>query len=314
MSPVLNNLLPVFALMALGRLLLRLGLLDREFFRLSDRLVYFVLFPALLFWKLGVARAGGKSGGQLELAALQAVPWILAAVGLVWLAGLAYMHRAGYPPAWRGSFSQLTFRFNTYVGMAVVLTTLGEAGVTVFGVIMGLLIPFINLLCVGTLIWYGGEQAGGRRRLLTLARALVGNPLILGCAAGLAYGRWGVPLPPFVHNTLALMSSLTLPLALLSIGAGLGLDKLKGQLGPALVAAGFKLLLLPALGLGMLWLAGVRGIALQVSAIYLTLPTAASTHILSRQLGGEVDLALAGTVLSTLLSFLSLSAVLLVWG
>lgn len=130
----------------------------------------------------------------------------------------------------------------------------------------------------------------------------------------MAYGRWGPPLPLFVHNTLGLMSSLTLPLALLSIGAGLSLDKLKGYLRPALLAAGFKLLLLPALGLGLLWLAGVKGLTLQVAAIYLALPASASSHILSGQLGGEVDLALAGIVLTTLLSFFSLSAVLLAWG
>ncbi len=300
MSHVLNNVLPVFLLLALGKILMRSNLAGEAFFKISDKLVYFIFFPAMLFWKIGAAGPNLEMPGGLILA-------VLLTVFLAWLASLAYIRLARVQPFQAGSFSQVSFRFNTYIGMAVVLGAFGEDGVARFGIIISLTIPFINLLVVSTLVWFSQAEYSLGEKVKMLLRGLAVNPLILACLAGIAYARLAPPLPVFVNNTLALLSSITLPMALLSIGASLALDKLRGRLQLSFVSCVLKMVFMPLLGYGLLRLWGVDPLSLSVAMVFFTLPTATSAYILSTQMNSDADLSGASIVLSTLLSFISLS-------
>ena len=70
---ILNNLFPVFALIGLGTGLKHLHLADESFFKGSDRLVYFIFFPAMLFWKIGASPTVDDDATDLILAAICAV-------------------------------------------------------------------------------------------------------------------------------------------------------------------------------------------------------------------------------------------------
>jgi len=170
-------------------------------------------------------------------------------------------------------------------------------------------------LCVSVLIWYdsSNETANSGRLAVTL-RSLLANPLILACVGGILYSRAVGSFPTPVDNTLKLMSQVTLPLALFSIGGSLTFTNLRTNMGLAIVAAGFKLVLLPIIGLLFLWLFGVTGLAWKVSMLFFTLPTSTAIYILSSQLHSDTELASAVIVLSTLLSFGSMALVLLVVG
>jgi malonate transporter len=300
MAHVLNNVLPVFLLLALGKILIRSGLAGDAFFKTSDKLVYFFFFPALLFWKIGSAGPDLEIPGDLILA-------VFTTVFLAWLASLAYIRIAKVSAFQAGSFSQLSYRFNTYIGMAVVLGVFGESGVALFGIIISLVIPFINVLVVSTLVWYSQADYSTGDKIKMLLRGLAVNPLILACLAGIAYARLAPPLPAFANNTLALLSSITLPMALLSIGAGLGLEKLKGRMQLSLVSSVLKLVFMPVVGYALLRLWGVEPASLAVAMLFFALPTSTSAYILSSQMNSDADLAGASIVLCTLLSFISLS-------
>lgn len=300
MSQVLNNVLPVFVLLALGKVLMRSGLAGEAFFRTSDKLVYFIFFPALLFWKIG-------SVGPDLVMPVGLILAVLLTVSLIWLASLVYIRLARVTPFQAGSFSQVSYRFNTYIGMAVVLGAFGEDGVARFGIIISLSIPYINLLVVGTLVWFSQADYTLGEKVKMLLRGLAVNPLILACLAGIAYARLGPPLHPFINNTLSLLSSITLPMALLSIGASLALEKLKGRLQLSVVSCVFKLIFMPLLGYGLLRLWEVDPLSLSVAMVFFALPTATSAYILATQMNSDADLSGASIVLSTLLSFISLS-------
>ncbi|MDQ1240461.1 MAG: malonate transporter, partial [Thermodesulfobacteriota bacterium] len=53
MTLIINSVLPIFAVIALGSFLKRVGWLDDAFIRASDRMIYYLFFPCLLFWKIG---------------------------------------------------------------------------------------------------------------------------------------------------------------------------------------------------------------------------------------------------------------------
>ena len=147
-----------------------------------------------------------------------------------------------------GTFSQSCYRFNTYIGMAIVYNALGDEGVKHFGILIGFVIPFINVLAVSTLIWYSGERIVLKERIRVTLKEIVTNPLIIGCLAGLLYARFINSFPAFLDNAFRLSAAVALPLALLSIGGALTLKSLKGNLRLSMVAAVIKLLLLPVAG------------------------------------------------------------------
>jgi predicted permease len=303
---VLNSLFPVFALVALGVGLKYYRITDEAFLKTADRMVYFIFFPAMLFWKIGGAKTGAG------------IPWsfcgaALAAVAVTYIVSALALKAFRITAFQAGSFSQSCYRFNTYIGMAIILSALGEAGVRHFGILIGFIIPFINVLAVATLSWYGENTGSGKSRVGLTLKALVSNPLVLGCLSGLIYARFVNTFPVFINNTLGLISMVTLPLALLSIGGSLTLKSLGGYMRPALVAAVIKLVLLPLIGFGFLNLFAVSRLEMQTGMIFFALPTSTALYVLSAQLGSDTRLAAASIVLSTILSFLSLTAVLLIF-
>lgn len=301
---VIQHLFPVFALIVLGVFLKQRGLTDARFLATTDRLIYYIFFPAMLFWKIGTAD---------QRFAAQALPLFLAAacaVGTIYLLSGLYILVSKVPAFQAGSFSQSCYRFNTYVGMAVILSRLGESGVAQFGILIGGVIPLINLLAVATLIWFSGQPNHWRARASLTIRAMLTNPLVIGCAAGLFYARWINTLPAFLENTLRLGASLTLPLALISVGGSLTLRGLQNHLRLATIGAVFKLVLLPLTGYCFLSLFGVTGTDWGVGLIFFALPTSTAIYVLSSQLGSDTELAAAAVVVSTAFSFVSLSAAL----
>lgn len=302
---ILNTLFPIFALLCLGRILKQSGFTSDLFLKTADRLVYYIFFPVMLFWKVG--SSSGNTTSALGLCAAG-----FAGVGLVCLLSLLYIRKAPVRDYQAGSFAQSAFRFNTYIGMAIILGVLGEEGVRYFGILIGVLIPSINVAAVSILIWHSGEKMAPARKLRIFSRALVSNPLILGCAGGILVSRSGLVFPAFMANTFALMSSVTLPLALISIGGTLSFNGVATHWRTALAAAALKLLVLPAVGWLCLMLMGVDGVPFKVGMIFFTLPTSTALYVLSAQMNSDVELASVAIMLSTLLSFGSLSVALMI--
>jgi len=176
---ILSNVFPVFALIAAGALLRHYGLTNRNFLKTGDRLVYFAFFPALLFWKIGGAPPSAEVPWRLWTAGLGAIT----AVWLISVVGIAVTRMGAFQA---GAFSQATYRFNSFVAIAVVFNAQGDEGVARLGELLGLAIPLCNVLAVMTLIWFSRQTVDQRTRVLLTLRALVKNPLILTCLAGMA--------------------------------------------------------------------------------------------------------------------------------
>ena len=302
---VVDNLFPVFALLLFGHLLKRIGITHDAFLMTADKLIYFVFFPLLLFWKIGGAASERIGDPGLYKAAICAV------ISIYILSSLYIkIFRVGAFQA--GSFSQSCYRFNTYIGMAVILSALGEDGARQFSILIGIVIPLINVLAVSTLSWFAVEKLSLQKRLSLTIKALLTNPLIIACVAGIAYWKWIGGFPVFLDNTFRLASFVTLPLALLSIGGVLTLGGIKNHFKLSLVACVFKLIILPLSGYLFLKTFGTAGISFKVGMVYFTLPTSTALYVLSAQLKSDTRLASAVIALSTLLSFFSLSLALLI--
>ncbi len=303
---ILNSLFPVFALILLGTWLKRMGLTDEAFLKKIDRIVYFILFPILLFWKIGGSR------GILEESLAYCTVAVIA-VTIIFILSTLFIVFGKVGDFQAGTFSQSCYRFNTYVGMAVALTVLGETGVQYFAILIGILIPMINVMAVTILIWYGKKRDAPKKQLLTTLKAIGTNPLFIACVVGMIYARVIGFFPTAIDNTLKLLSMATLPLALISIGGMLTLKSVRQYLGLALTACLFKLVLMPVIGFLLLTALNVTGTSFQVGMLFFVLPTSPAMYVLSSQLNSDTALASATIFLSTLLSFFSISAILLLF-
>jgi predicted permease len=264
-------LVPDFLLIAFGALLRRQGPFPAEFWAGAERLVYYVLFPALLFRALAAA----------PLAADQASTFVAVGIGFtvggMLLSGLARPVLRLDAPTFAACF-QCGFRFNTYIALAIASRLGGEAGIALLSLLLGFLVPLVNVAAVSVL-----AQGRGTR----IALAILRNPLVIACAAGLAWRATGSGLPPIVARVLEHLASAALPLGLLAVGAGL---RFGGHALPKVALAwwcGVKLLAMPALALALATLADLPPPARQIAVMMAAVPTAPSAYILASQMNGR---------------------------
>jgi predicted permease len=302
---ILNIVLPVFAVIALGALLKRLGLIDAEFLRQTNRLVYYVCLPLLLFYEIGRADFLANFNGRLVVGSILAVT-------VTFLVSYAYTVVRGYPPAARGVFSQGAFRGNiAYIGLAIVFNALGQEGLTRAGILMGFLVPFLNLYAIVALLWphrRDQKDQGGA----FVVRQIALNPLILASFAGIAWSFLALPMPLLMERSLKIASGMALPLALLAIGGAFSLERLRGDLFTAALAAGAKLIWMPLLAAGLLYALGVTGTDLEIGVLIAGTPAATANYIMAQQLKGDAELAATIVMLSTLFSALTYTIALLI--
>lgn len=264
-------LLPDFLLIAGGAALKRWRGFDAAFWTGLERLVYFVLFPALLFRSLASSPLGLADAERLAVVGLG-----FTFAGML-LSALAQPLFRLPQPTFAACF-QCGFRFNTYLALAVASRIGAEPAVAAISLLIGVLVPVVNVAAVGML-------ARGRRSRIVVE--LARNPLILACVAGIAWKATGWALPALVSHLVGLLAGAALPLGLLAVGAGLTFRAT--TVSPA--ALGWwntvKLLALPALALLFANLAALSPLERQVAVTLAAMPTAPSAYILATQMNGQ---------------------------
>ena len=297
---ILGALGPIFALILLGLGLRRSGFPGDGFWPAAERFTYFLLFPALLVHRLALSRLGDYAVGPV------AVVIVALLLGMTALVCVLRPWLKVDGPAFTSVY-QGVIRFNTYVGLAVVLAVFHADGGTVAALVMAIMIPLINVLCVLVLT----VHAGGSATMAGVVRGLLTNPLILGCLTGIGLNLSGIGLPWGSAAVLEILARAALPLGLLAVGAGL---RLEGLARPGLLAAAsaLKLVALPALAAGLCWVMQPGRLETAVLVTFAALPGAPTAYILARQMGGDVPLIAAIVTVETAAALVTLPAVL-VW-
>ena len=143
---ILPIVLPVFVVITVGFCLKKTGLVPREFMYDLNRLIYYIALPSLLFHK--IATANFYSNFNLRLLAVLVIATVACCA-------FSYMYASlrGYSPEIKGAFCQGSFRGNlAYIGLAIIFQAYGESGVTIGGILLGFLVPLLNLLSILALV------------------------------------------------------------------------------------------------------------------------------------------------------------------
>jgi malonate transporter and related proteins len=284
---VASLLVPTFVLVLIGYLLRRYGGFGRSFWSDLERLIYYVLFPALLFGALASRPLQpDQASPMIYTGALFIVLGMILGFGVRWWFALA-------PLSFASAF-QCGFRFNGYIGFALLGGLYAQDGIAAFGLLTGFMVPLANVASV----WALAHHGQGR-----MVREIIGNPLILSTFAGLVWAGLGLPLPQMMDTTLEFLGFAALPMGLIAVGAGLRLVITGQQLGVVAYLTAVKLLALPA---AAWWIGGLFGLQaeyLAAAVVMAALPTASSAYILTVRMGGD------GPLVATIVAVNMLAAI-----
>jgi predicted permease len=282
-------LLPDFALILIGLALKRWFEANASVWSGIERLIYYVLFPALLF----------TSNARAHIDFIAAAPMLMTGVGAT-VAGMLFAALAKplFKPDAR-SFAagfQCAFRFNTYIGLALISRLHGDAGVAAMSLILGVVVPIVNVVAV----WSLAHDTGNVRR--ELAR----NPLIISTLGGIAFSLLGLNLPDAGWQILARLGSISVPLGLLAVGAALQLKGVGSR--PALIGWWIvvKLVLVPACAYAIGMTLHLDALSMHCVVLFAALPAATSAYILAVRMGADGKIVAAIISISTLAAMLTL--------
>jgi predicted permease len=288
----LETTLPVFAMVFIGLGLRIIGWINTEFVNTASILVFKATLPTLVF--LGIIRTDLNNALNPGLLLFFACA-TLAGFGLAWL-----WARWRIPRRDRGVYVQGAFRGNCgIVGLALAANLYGDYALSAGAILLGLVIIFYNTLSVIVLVAY---QPGQTTSWLRIFRDIFRNPLILSVLIALPFAWLNIHLPTWVMTSGDYFASLTLPLALLCIGATVSFGALRSNRKLSMSASMMKMVALPAVCTSAAWLAGFTGPELGLMFLFFASPTATSSFVMVKVLGGNDRLAANIIAMTTLMA------------
>ena len=301
----LQLLLPDFSLILCGYLVCRYTALNRTVWEQVESLVYFFLFPVLLFQSIVRSPLDlGATSSLIAAGLLLGVSGIALAYLLPHVPGLArYIE-----PREHAGAAQVAFRFNSYIGLALVERLAGAQGLLLLAVLIGVCVPLFNVAAVWPMARHA--QTG-------FVGALARNPLIIATAVGLAANFAGLRIPPWLEPSVARVGGASIPLGLMAAGAGMRLAHLAQQKALSAGVLTIRHLLLPLVAAALAWGFRLDPVQATVLLAFSALPTASSCYVLASRMGYDGAHVAGLVTLSTLLGMASLPfalGVLRTWG
>ena len=287
-------LFPDFSLILCGYLVCRYTALNRTVWQQVESLVYYFLFPVLLFHSI--------IKSPLDLGAASS----LIAAGLTMgVIGIALSYSLPFLP-WIGKYidtrehaasAQIAFRFNSFIALAIAERLAGPQGLLLVAVLIGVCVPLFN---VGA-VWPMARHAK-RGFLSELAR----NPLIIATASGLCANLLGASIPVWLEPTVTRIGATSLALGLMAAGAGLQFGPLAKAKTLAASVLAIRHLILPMVALALSRIFDLADLQSTILLTFSALPTASSCYILAARMGYNGPYVAGLVTLSTLLGIVSL--------
>lgn len=287
---VLALVLPDFLLIGLGWVLFHKLNFSRDFFQGAEQLVFFVLFPALLFHSITQTPLSFSSASILLQATLSVQAF---GVAMAWLAVPVLRP----DPLEHASTAQCAYRFNTYIGLSIAAGLGGTQGQTIMAVMVGFAVPLTNMAAVHAL----ARQNGGK-----IFKEILRNPFIIATVLGLLVNILGVPVPKPIDVALGRLGSCAIAIGLMCVGATLSLRGTQGAAKLMTWMISVRLLLTPLAALVIGWAFQLPVLERQILLLFSALPTASSAHVLAARMGGNGRLVAAIMTIGTLLSALTI--------
>ena len=304
-SDVVFAIAPVFMLMIIGNLLRRNQILDEAFWNLNDKLVYWILIPALLF---------------NEISQIQFSPALFSSYAIVILGGFFSVillsillgKVCGYSGAVSSSVMQGAARHNAFIALAISGSLFGAEGLAIGTSLMAILIPVVNVVIVTfmVVVLQDTKSNNSKPRLTDIVAELAKNPLILAILVGFVFSVANAKSVPIIHETTRMLGLGAIPVLLLGLGANIKVRNLSIKISPLIISSVLKLAIFPLIVYFVSDYFEFNTTEKIVLVIFSCVPTAVSSYTLAKQLGGESELMTSIITLQTVLSFITIPLIL----
>ncbi len=297
---IASTIIPIFTIVIIGWLIRLKGFVQPEFLGPANRLVFYIAIPAMIF--RAVSKASFKAQFNLTVLLITLFS-VLAVFALSWVAGrTAKIKRSNL-----GTFIQASIHGNLgYIGLAVAYYHMGQEGFVKAGIIGGFVMILQNFLAVAALALYNKEVPFGENKLFFVQKVF-GNPVIVSAMAGILFSVAEVQVPDVIGRVLDILGNLSLPMALLVIGASLSFEVMRLSVFSVLSTGFLKLVLLPGIGFILYGFYGISPNEYLPGLILLASPTATIAYIMAKEMNGDADFAVAAISSSTLISAVTFS-------
>jgi len=279
----LNAIAPIFLIILIGYVLFRTKVVGEQVWSAIEHICFYLLLPFLIIRTLSRANLGGVPIIDFALVLIVAILGMSISLLIIYR-----LIRSSYPdsgPSFTSVFQGAT-RFHGFVALAIIGPLYGDEGITLAAIALAIMVPLLNTISVIVLSVYGQNTSHIAPKAIGVQ--IIKNPLIIACAVGLFFNWSGVP--DIVFDAVVIIGNGGLGLALLAVGAGLRLDQAaKGKL-LVFIGVFIRLIGMPAIIIGMAWIVGLDGLARTIAIIAGAVPTAGSSYVMARKMGGNAEL------------------------
>ena len=298
-------ILPDFLIILLGYLL-KQGKLGQHFnegfWKGAENIVFYVLFPPLLFTSVANSKLSLADAGY----------FLAVAVGTMFLAVLlSWLVRKIVPAddVTHASVFHCGFRFNSYVGFAIIMRLAGGEGFAFFAFLMAFWVPISSSIAVSALAGAVAraenvQKKGGLWK--KTVKTIFTNPLIIATVSGLLVNVFAVPIPEVLMHFLKSLGNASLAMGLLCIGAGLKIENLRAHFPLIAASTVERLVAVPLVALGTACFFQLEPLGAAALLVFAALPTAQSCYVMTASMRGNAPIVAEVTTAHTLAAMVTL--------
>lgn len=287
-------LFPDFSLILCGYLVCRYTALNRTVWEQVESLVYFFLFPVLLFHSIVRTPLDLLAASHLIMAGLVLG---FCSISITYALPKIPFLRKHIDVRLHAASAQVGFRFNSFIALALAERVAGPQALLLIAVLIGVCVPMFNVAAVWPMARHSQRSFG---------RELIRNPLILATASGLLANLLGLQVPSWIEPTLQRIGAASLALGLMTAGAGMYFGDLIKAKTLAISLLTIRHLITPILALGLARAFSLDATQTTVLLAFSALPTATNCYVLAARMGYNGAFVAGLVTLSTVLGMLSL--------
>lgn len=287
---------PLFCMMALGYFLKAIGIFNDLFLKQLNGLCFRVFLPLVLFINI-------YQSDFFELFSARLILFAVILVVVSFISLMIIIPKIEPENNNRGVMIQGIFRSNYILfGVPIAQTLYGNEHTGTTAILIAFIIPLFNLLSVVALSIYS-KQKQSRKQVLA---EVIHNPLIIGSVVAFFFVLTGIRLPILIEHTIADISKVATPLALIVLGGSFQLKSIGAYKKQLSISVLGKLILLPGIFIPIAILFGFRKIELAALMAIFASPTAVSTFTMAQNAKANYKLSGQIVVLDSMLSVVSI--------
>jgi predicted permease len=302
MISIFTSVAPVLALIMIGYVVRKTLIPDMNFWDQSNKLLYWVLMPTLLFYLTSTIDLDNDTFSKYAIV-------ILTSFGIATVVSLIVTKLFRYDVRVISSVLQGSIRHNSFIVLALAGNLFGTEAIILATIGMAILITASNLVVVGIVVGLLRKKEKDveiYKNIFSIIISIVKNPILLSICAGLIFSSLYGNNIIVLHDTMQLLGNSALPFILLVIGANMKIMRLSGEALPIAIAVLIKMIFIPIVLFFIAKYFNLTELETSVVVLFGVVPTAASSYSVARQLGGDYDLMASIITVQTLFSFISI--------